>query len=265
MTLNSLNDWIFYAKWNANPYTITFDSCLGKEVPVETLLMTYDQSANMTLLSELKGFNKPGYTFGGWATTEGGAAVYKDGENVKNLAAEGNVTLYAVWNVNVYNISYNLGSGGISHANPASYTIEDGDVKLSAPQAKAGYQFLGWYDGDTLVSEIVRGTQQNYSLTAKWAHAGVFNLSYVSEADTTLKGGSQGTKVTYKVTRTLPEGTVATANPQTVYYRTVNGTAYGSTVEIEIAGDKYHFKHAGGEDVYLTFGQNDMEKTITIE
>ena len=265
MTLNSLNDWTFYAKWNANPYTITFDSCLGKEVPVETLLMTYDQSANLTLLSELKGFNKPGYTFGGWTTTEGGAAVYKDGQNVINLAAGGNVTLYAVWNVNVYNISYDLGTGGISHANPASYTIEDGDVKLAAPQAKAGYQFLGWYDGDTRVSEIVKGTQQNYSLTAKWAHAGVFNLSYVSEADTTLKDGSQGTKVTYKVTRTLPEGTVATANPQTVYYRTVNGTAYGSTVEIEIAGDKYHFKHAGGEDVYLTFGQNDMEKTFTIE
>ena len=36
-------------------------------------------------------------------------------------------------------------------------------------------------------------------------------------------------------------------------------------VDIDIAGDKYHFKHAGGENVYLTFGQNDMEKTFTIE
>lgn len=265
MTLDSLYDWIFYAKWSANLYTITFDSCLGDSVPTETMLMTYDESANLKLLKEISRFTKPGYTFAGWSTQKGGAVEYTDGQNVKNLAESGNVTLYAVWNVNSFEITYDLGVGGISHDNPAGYTIEDGDIKLHAPQAQAGYQFLGWYDGETLVSEIVKGTQQNYKLTAKWAHGGFFSLSYVSSQKITLKDGSDGYKLTYKVTRTLPDGTVATPNPQHVYYRTVNGTAYGSTVDVDIAGDSYHFKHAGGEDVYLTFGQNDMEKTFTIE
>ena len=265
ITLNSLYDWIFYAKWSANLYTITFDSCLGDSVPTETMLMTYDESANLTLLKEISRFTKPGYTFMGWSTQKGGVVEYTDGQNVKNLAESGNVTLYAVWNLNSFDITYNLGAGGISHDNPTGYTIEDGDIKLHAPQAQAGYQFLGWYDGETLVSEIVKGTQQNYNLTAKWAHGGFFNLSYVSSQKITLKDGSDGYKLTYKVTRTLPDGVVATPNPQHVYYRTVNGTAYGSTVDVDIAGDKYHFKHAGGEDVYLTFGQNDMEKTFTIE
>lgn len=265
LTLNSLYDWIFYAKWTANPYTITFDSCLGDSVPTETMLMTYDESANLTLLKEISRFTKPGYTFQGWSTQKGGAVVYKDGQTVKNLAESGNVTLYAVWKVNEFKITYDQGTGAVSHDNPSGYTIEDGDIKLNAPQAKEGYQFLGWYDGDTLVSEIVKGAQQDYKLTAKWAHGGYFNLSYESAEPITLKDGSDGYKLTYKVTRILPEGVEATPNPQHVYYRTVNGTAYGSTVDVDIAGDSYHFKHAGGEDVYLTFGPNDMEQTFTIE
>ena len=265
VTLDSLHDWIFYAKWSANPYTITFDSCLADTVPTESMLMTYDTPATLTLIKEMGRFAKPGYTFMGWATEKGGAVVYQDGECVNNVAEYGNVMLYAVWSVNSFEISYDLGVGGISHNNPASYTIEDGDIRLNAPEAKAGYQFLGWYDGDTLVSEIVRGTQQNYALKAKWAHGGYFSLSYEGLEKITLKDGSDGYKLTYKVTRTLAEGTVATPNPQHVYYRTVNGTAYGSTVDVDIANDKYHFKHAGGEDVYLTFGQNDMEQTFTIE
>lgn len=87
----------------------------------------------------------------------------------------------------------------------------------------------------------------------------------MGEENITLKDGSQGKKLTYKVTRTLPADVVATPNIQYVYYRTVSKTAYGSTVDIDIAKDKYHFKHAGGEDVYLTFGPEDMEKTFTIE
>lgn len=265
MTLNIGYDWIFYAKWKANPYTITLDSCLGDMVKMETVLMTYDEAANLPLLETIGRFNKPGYTFMGWSAEKGGAVSYTDGQNVMNLATSGNVTLYAVWSLNRFSISYELGAGGVSQSNPTEYTIEDGDVTLKAPKAKAGYQFLGWYDGETKVTEIVRGMQQDYALTAKWAHGGYFNLSYVGLTPITLKDGSDGYKLTYKVTRTLPEGTIATPNPQHVYYRTVNGTAYGSTVEVEIAGDKYHFKHVGGEDVYLTFGQNDMEQTFTVE
>ena len=138
-------------------------------------------------------------------------------------------------------------------------------MKLENPEAKEGYQFLGWFEGETPVTEIVKGTQKDYELKAKWVQGGIYNLSFEGAEKTTLKDGSDGYLLTYKVTRTLAEGTSGTPNPQHVYYRTVNGTAYGSTVDIDIAGDKYHFKHAGGEDVYLTFGPEDTEKTFTIE
>ena len=59
--------------------------------------MTYDVAANLTLISEMPMFINPGFKFMGWATEEGGEAIYADGETVINLATSGRVTLYAVW------------------------------------------------------------------------------------------------------------------------------------------------------------------------
>lgn len=262
LTLDSLQTWTFYAKWTPNLYVIVFDSCLGTSVPTETMLMTYDQSANLTLLSEITRFVKPGYTFRGWSTTNGGNVEFTDGQNVMNLATEGSVTLYAVWELNVFGITYDLSTGASKNnaANPTTYSIESGDVTLLAPTAKSGYQFLGWYDGSTRVTQIVRGTQQNYNLTARWAHGGFFTIQVNGQTN-----AADGYNIIFKVVRTLPAGTVATANPQYVYYRTVNGTAYGNTVDA--GGDKYHFKHVGGENVYLTFDStcgSGSYKTFTV-
>ena len=265
ITLNGCYDWNFYAKWVANPYTITFDSCLGDTVPTETKLMTYDVSANLTLLSEMRNFVKPGYKFLGWAEEKDGAVVYADGQTVKNLQPYGNITLYAVWKQNIYHITYDLGAGGTSHSNPSDYNIDGNDVKLSAPEAKDGYEFLGWYQGNTKVTEIVKGTEEDFDLTAKWAHGGYFTLSFAKEEAKELADGSMGKTVTFKISRMIPEGAEATANPIYVYYRTVNGTAYGSTVDIDVAQDKYHFKHCGGEDAYVIFGAKDTEMTFTVE
>ena len=269
LVLDAFHEWTFYAKWTANQYVVIFDSCLGTEVPTDSMLMTYDQAANLTLLGEITMFTNPGYTFAGWATVRDGEVVYADGALVTNMSTEQGamITLYAVWEVNVFNITYDLGTGATANnsENPATYTIEDGDVKLEAPEAKEGYQFLGWYSGDTLVTEIVRGTQADFALTAKWAHGGTFTIAYTS-----AKSTSSGRDVTYTVTRTLPAGTVATSNPQIVYIRTANGTAYGNTPEAATATgqDKYHFIHVDpvkeGSGI-LTFGESDFSKTVVIK
>lgn len=149
------------------------------------------------------------------------------------------VTLYAQWEPIAYSISYTLGAGGAGGNNSTSYTIETGDVVLNAPGTiHAGYQFLGWFSGDTQVKAITKGSTGNVELTAKWGHSGVFSLSYV---------GTSGSTSTYRITRTIPAGAVPNPNPQYVYYRTVNGTAIGGTAEA------VHFNHVGGENVYKTF------------
>ena len=79
--------------------------------------MTYDVPATLTLFSDITIFTNPGYTFKGWATTRDGDVVYGDGELVTNLGTEQGamVTLYAVWKVNVFNITYDLGTGATSN------------------------------------------------------------------------------------------------------------------------------------------------------
>ena len=186
-------------------------------------------------------FTNPGYTFEGWNTAADGAGTsYSDGETVRNLVG---VTLYAQWEPIAYSISYTLGAGGVGGNNPTSYTVETGDVVLNAPSTiHAGYQFLGWFSGDTQIKAITKGSTGNVELTAKWGHSGVFSLSYV---------GTSGSTSTYRITRTIPAGAVPNPNPQYVYYRTVNGTAIGGTAEA------VHFNHVGGENVYKTFTSAD--------
>lgn len=260
ITLEASHDWIFYAKWSVNQYVITFDSCLGESVPKDSMLMTYDVAANLTLISEMN-FSNPGYTFKGWATEKGGEVVYTDGQNVINLVEEGGITLYAVWELNVFTITYDIGVGGVSHNNPSSYSYEDDDIIIEAPVAIEGFQFLGWYEGDTKVTEIVKGTQRDFNLVARWAHEGIFSLELTGSEPM-----EDGIKRIFTVKRTIPEGAVAISNPQHVYYRTLNFTAYGSTVDV-VQGeqhDDYHFLHVGGPQVYLVFSPNDTEMTFSV-
>ena len=263
LTLTSYRTWTFYAKWTPNPYSITFDSCLGDTVPTETLLMTYDQAANLTLLSEMSAFTKYGYTFKGWSTVKGGAVEYTDGQNVINLATSGNITLYAVWELNEYTISYDLSPfTEVTNDNPTSYSFEDDDILLAAPgNPGTRYSFLGWYEGETLVTEIVKGEQRDIDLKAKWADAGEFSVTL----DTTMTETDYGVERSFTVTRTITESTVPLNNPVSVYYRTLNGTAYGTTVDHNAQTDKYHFKHVGGEDAYLTFGPEDTTMTFKVQ
>lgn len=226
----------FYAKWTAITFGVNFnDNTQSNKTASQSF--TYDRS--QALMSNP--FTNPGYTFEGWNTAADGAGTsYSDGETVRNLVG---VTLYAQWEPIAYSISYTLGAGGVGGNNPTSYTVETGDVVLNAPSTiHAGYQFLGWFSGDTQIKAITKGSTGNVELTAKWGHSGVFSLSYV---------GTSGSTSTYRITRTIPAGAVPNPNPQYVYYRTVNGTAIGGTAEA------VHFNHVGGENVYKTFTSAD--------
>lgn len=267
--LEDYREWIFYAKWEANLYVIRLDSNYGVEPPTDTILMTYDVPANLTLLETIKDFENYGYTFVGWSTVKDGPVVYADGELVTNLVPEGAITLYAKWQLNVFNITYNLGVGSNANhsSNVASYSFEDDDITLYAPVAKTNYKFLGWYDAATgeRITEIVKGEQRDISVTAKWAHGGTFTISYTSSKDV-----SGGRELTYTITRTIPTGAEATTNPQIIYVRTANGTAYGNTPEAATATgqDKYHFVHTDSNKEgsgKVTFSQTDLKKTITIK
>ena len=104
--------------------------------------------------------SKVGYTFLGW---------YNGETKVDSIAASvsGELTLEAKWTINSYDITYELAGGVNDSENPASYTIESGLITLKNP-TREGYTFLGWYNGEQLVTIIDSNTLENITLTAKW-------------------------------------------------------------------------------------------------
>ena len=262
----------FYAKWMENQYKVVLKA--NDETDNSYPEMLY-YSGNISINTF---FERNGYTFMGWTTSPNGEKVYDDGVAVSDIIAHANgdnqVTLYAVWEPNVYTITYNLGKYAMSseHGNPTSYSIKTGeDIVLADLQPQSGFYFGGWYtdekcEGAKITTISFQG-EINYTLYARWEHGGEFNISTDKPVVTS---DSSGYNVTYTVTRTIPDGAFGTTDPQIVYVRTVNGTAYGNTPEAATGSqqDKYHFIHVnptGEGSGMLTFGSKDTKKTFTIK
>ncbi|HBN82329.1 MAG TPA: hypothetical protein DDZ89_00640, partial [Clostridiales bacterium] len=235
----------FYAKWTPNKYAVTFHS---NRVPDETTQQVFTYDMEQPLIGNH--FLNSGYTFIGWSDVKGSNQIRMiDGQSVRNLATQGEVHLYAVWQENISYISYSLNGVVASVDNPTVYHGPSGEIRLNAPtNIQGGFQFLGWFDSyGNPVETIQPGSTGNINLTAKWAHGGVFSLHHFS---TSYSGSGIGIS-TYLIVRTIPAGAEITEDMQYVFYRTVNGTAVGGTIEAE------HFKHVGGQAVFATFTSAD--------
>ena len=150
------------ATWQANSYTVTFDSADGSTV--EEATATYDEEFEFEVPT------RKGYTFNGWKTADGTLFTDGDGkgEDVWKIADDTELT--ADWTVNEYTITYH-GAEGATNTNETAYTVEDEKITLS-DASKTGFTFLGWFDAQdngTKVTEIDTSKAVNVELWAKWA------------------------------------------------------------------------------------------------
>ena len=131
-----------YAQWKANKYTVTFDANGGTGTMVDQT-MTYNTSAALRLNT----YTKTGYTFTGWNTAaDGSGTAYANGKTVRNLAAEGTVTLYAQWTPNTITVRF-YPNGGVGSMDNQVMTY-DVPAALNANNfSKEGYTFAGWKTG----------------------------------------------------------------------------------------------------------------------
>ena len=159
------SDTTLYAKWTANVCNLNFNlNYANSPANPNAVNVTYDQIMNLPVPT------RTGYTFLGWNTNPSGTGTYyRNGEICKITA--GSDTLYAIWEVKVYNIEINLDGGSILNQNlPSSYTIETESFNLPTP-TKDGWTFEGWYDGDNLYKTVsfTQGvTIGDKSYTAIW-------------------------------------------------------------------------------------------------
>ncbi len=160
----------------ANTYIVSFDGS-GVENP-DSIQVTYD-----SVYGELPTLTRTGYEFKGWTTTKDGSTFVDSSTTVKTA---NNHTLYAHWNINSYNVSLsqNISSAGtVSGGKSQEYNTS---ITVNATTC-LGYDFIGWYDGDNLVTQDLQYTfnipANNVTLIAKWElKAEMANFKFYSTA-----------------------------------------------------------------------------------
>lgn len=127
----------------------------------------------LTLPLEILAPTKEAYRFLGWYDN-----AEFNGNPITEIAAgtTGDVTLYAKWELVIYSIVYELNGGTNAETNPDTYNIENLPLTLADP-TKAGYTFLGWYNGETKVTEVPAGTTGEFKVEAKW-QINEYTISY---------------------------------------------------------------------------------------
>ena len=130
-----------YPVWNANQYTITFDTNGGSEIAP----ITQDYGTEITAPDNP---TRKGYTFKGW-----------DKEIPKTMPAE-NITVKAQWEINQYTITFDTNGG--SEIAPIT---QDYGTEITAPDnpTRKGYTFKGW---DKEIPETMPA--ENITVKAQW-------------------------------------------------------------------------------------------------
>ena len=131
----------YWAKWEINQYTITFDANGGSEIAP----ITQDYGTKITTPADP---TRKGYTFKGW-----------DKEIPKTMPAE-NMTVKAQWEINQYAITFDTNGG--SEIAPIT---QDYGTKITTPAdpTRKGYTFKGW---DKEIPKTMPA--ENITVKAQW-------------------------------------------------------------------------------------------------
>ena len=167
-----------YAKWTINQHTLTWNTD-GDELTGDYTHGTVNYGTTITAPNTP---TKTGYTFAGWSS------------EVPATMPDNDVTLTATWNIINYTITYHNVEVG-EHSNLTSYNIES-SFTLSNPNARAGYEFGGWYldeNFQTQITKISTGSHENKDIYAKWTAK-----QYTITLDKNASDGNNGSvTVTY--------------------------------------------------------------------
>ena len=170
------------AHWGIVSYTITYS------VDNKILESVNDTREFGASLDKLYTYTKTGYTVSEWTQS--------DGSQPPATMPARQVYLYATTTPISYTISYQLNGGTNAESNPASYTVESGEIKLAAP-SREGYTFQGWKSGTTteMAPVIAVGSIGSRSYEAVW-QVNSHTLKYVLDGKETTRTVNYGETVT---------------------------------------------------------------------
>lgn len=147
-------------------------------------------------------FTRLGYSFTSWNTqSDGSGTSHAEGANL--TLAPGHLNLYAIWQLNTYQISYDLRGGQNDLANPNSYNINSSTIQLKPAIATVATQpyFEGWFDSDgNKVESIPQGSIGDISLWASFIAEPSYIISYQNLMNGTHSNPSEYTQLDLPLT-----------------------------------------------------------------
>ena len=272
-----LNLYYVFAK---NSYTASFNSNGGSSVAAQSVpyQAAVAQPADPT---------RTGYTFAGWFSDSALTTAY----NFSAPMPANNITLFAKWTANAYQIQFDANSGTGTMSNQAM-TYDTAANLTKNTFAKTGYTFAGWStSADATSAQYADGasvnnlaTNGNVTLYAVWAPdvytgtdgKGGLSFNANAPAGATISGSMSSQTVTYDANVTLAKNAFSATGYTFTGWNSAadgSGTKYAdaASFQYQIAGDlelfaqwtanKYtvHYDANGGagsmSDDSATFGQ----------
>ena len=179
-----------YAVWRINKYRVTYDANEGSCATAYT-------DCNYNSYATHPTPTRAGYTFEGWYTAAVGGTRHLGGSN----RITGNITLYAHWTINQYNLYINT-NGGVYNGEEGTITIVhdyNASVNITEP-TRVGYVFAGWSSSGVIdVSHVDEGyviVRMDATLTALWAKQ-EYNLRIDANSGTYEGSGSMDTSILF--------------------------------------------------------------------
>ena len=221
-----------YAVWRYVPktYTVSYDANGGGNTPAS---QTKTEDVTLILTSTIP--TRYGYTFKGWATSSSATtAAYQAGGS---YTANESVTLYAIWKINTYTVSFDA-NGGSNAPNSQKKTHGQNLILTVAIPTRPNHVFLGWAADSSATSisytpGAIYTAEEDVTLYAVWQERN-YDFS-VSDLTVTPDEIEQYGKVTVKFRvdnwdRNLPYANVPVEvllNGEVIYSTTVNFAPYG--------------------------------------
>ncbi len=159
----------FVAQWAANSYTVAFDKNAADATgAMEPQAFTYGEAQAL----KANAFEYAGRHLAGWSTrADGTGDAYADGQEVENLTAEagGTVTLYAQWELNEYEYTFDPDGGTMDEAQRTQRVVHGGKAIRPTGVRRAGYVLRGWFeDGAQEAYDFDRPATGDLALRARW-------------------------------------------------------------------------------------------------
>lgn len=178
-------DITLYAKWSLNQFVVNFNSLGGSDTASKIA------DVNSLLLPPASPIRN-GYSFGGWFKDSGLTNPCNFGTDRITTTT----TLYAKWNINRYNVSFNAQGGNAIAALIADF---NSPIGIPANPVKKGYTFKGWYKEAGCVNPWSFTTDKVTSDTVLYARWSVNKYSITFNS----KGGSKINKKTASYNKTI--------------------------------------------------------------